>query len=178
MINESLAVARPSGRGELVGRAAATARDSSTAAAAGLLAAAVLVALYLGLVTWGQGLEHAVRLLGDEWYLVGPIAGGFGLQIGLFVRVRQLARRRAAAPTALAASGTGASTAGMLACCAHHVSDVVPLLGLSGATVFLNDYRIAFMAAGLTVNAVGVGVMLRLLQRETRAGGPVGEVCR
>jgi hypothetical protein len=57
----------------------------------------------------------------------------------------------------------------MLACCAHHVSDVLPLLGLSGATVFLNDYRIAFMVAGLAVNAVGVAVMLRLLRREVRA---------
>src|SRR3990170_2368961 len=176
-MNEGLAVARPSSGGELAGRLAARTRDTLTAAAAGLLAAAVLVGVYLGLVTWGQGLEHAVQLLGDEWYLVGPIAGGFGLQIGLFVRVRQLARRRAAASTALAASGTGASTAGMLACCAHHVSDVLPVLGLSGATVFLNDYRIAFMAAGLAVNALGVGFMLRLLRREVAAGRRVGEVC-
>jgi len=174
-MNESLSVARLSSWAEMMGRAVATARDKSTAAAAGLLAATVLVGVYLGLVTWGQGLEHAVQLLGDEWYLVGPIAGGFGLQIGLFVRVRQLARRRSAAPTALAASGTGASTAGMLACCAHHVSDVVPLLGLSGATVFLNDYRVPFMAAGLAVNAVGVAVMLRLLWRETRSTVPAGE---
>src|SRR3990170_3130662 len=176
-MNEGLAVARPSSGGELAGRLAATTRDTLTAAAAGLLAAAVLVGLYLGLVTWGQGLEHAVQLLGDEWYLVGPIAGGFGLQIGLFVRVRQLARRRAAAPTALAASGTGASTAGMLACCAHHVSDVMPILGLSGATVFLSDYRLLFMGSGLAVNALGVGFMLLLLKREARASGRAAEVC-
>ena len=176
-MNESLTVAGPPGGGELAGRTAAAVRDSSTAAAAGLLAATVLVGLYLALVTWGQTFEHAVQLLGDEWYLVGPIAAGFGLQIGLFVRVRQLARRRSAAPTALAASGTGASTAGMLACCAHHVSDVVPLLGLSGATVFLNDYRVPFMVAGLAVNAVGVAVMLRVLRRQMGPVVPAGEVC-
>jgi len=168
-MNESLAAARPMGWAETATRAGAVARESWKAAAAGLLAAGALVGLYLGLVTWGQSFGHALQLLGDEWYLVGPIASGFGLQVGLFVRVRQLVRRRAAAPTALAASGTGASTAGMLACCAHHVSDVLPLLGLSGATVFLNDYRIPFMVAGLAVNAVGVAVMLRLLRREVRA---------
>lgn len=176
-MNEGVAVVRPASGSEPGSAVAAAIRDNSAAAAAGLLAAAVLAGLYLALVAWGQDLTHALQLLGDEWYLVGPIAGGFGLQIGLFVRVRQLVRRQAVASTALAASGTGASTAGMLACCAHHVTDVLPLLGLSGATVFLNDYRIAFMVVGLAVNALGVGVMLRLLRRQSRAAAASREVC-
>ena len=176
-MDDSLAVARPATWGELAGRVGAIARDSWLAAAAGLLAAAFLVGVYLGLVTWGQTFEHALRLLGDEWYLVGPIAGGFGLQVGLFIRVRQLIRQRAAAPTALAASGTGTSSAAMLACCAHHVSDVLPILGLSGATIFLNDYRFAFMAAGLAVNAIGVGVMVRLVMAQTRRSTTEARPC-
>src|SRR3989304_1724361 len=119
LMDGSLAVAAPPAARGLVTGTAASARGGLPRAA-GLLAAAALVGLYIGLVTWGQGLEHSVQLLGDEWYLVGPIAGGFGLQVGLFVRVRQLARRRAAASTALAASGTGASTAGGAARCAPH----------------------------------------------------------
>jgi len=176
-MNESLAIVRPPRWGEMAGRVVASARDVWIAAAVGLLAAALLVGLYLGLVTWGQSLGHAIQLLGDEWYLVAPISGGFGLQVGLFVRVRQLVRQRAVAPTALAASGTGASSAAMLACCAHHVSDVLPVLGLSGATVFLNDYRLAFMAGGLGINALGVALMLALLRREVQAAHRIGEVC-
>ena len=42
------------------------------------------------------------------------------------------------------------------------------MLGLSGAAVFLNDYRLAFMAVGLGMNTIGVAFMLRLLFSEGR----------
>jgi len=131
---------------------------------AGALAGLLLVGLYLGLVTWAQGFGHARELLWDDRYFVAAIATGFGLQVGLFTYLRVILPRRAAASAAgLTAAGTGSSTAAMLACCAHHLTDALPLLGLSGATIFLNDYRIPLMAVGLGVNAAGVAVMLRLV---------------
>jgi uncharacterized protein (DUF302 family) len=54
----------------------------------------------------------------------------------------------------------------MVACCAHHVADVLPLIGLSGAAVFLAQYKIPFMSLGLAMNAVGITVSLRLVRRE------------
>jgi hypothetical protein len=75
------------------------------------------------------------------------------------------ARGGAAAATA---TGTGTSTVAMVACCAHHVTDALPVLGLSGAALFLNDYRIPLMAAGLAVNAAGVLYMARLAIVQTR----------
>ena len=60
---------------------------------AGMLAGAFLVALYLGLVTWAQGFEHARELLWGDRYFVAAIAAGFGIQAGLFVR-RQRAGHR------------------------------------------------------------------------------------
>ena len=53
----------------------------------------------------------------------------------------------------------------MVACCVHHVTDVLPLVGLSGAAIFLNEYRVPFMVAGLAVNGIGVGMMLRVVRR-------------
>lgn len=130
---------------------------------AGALAGFLLVGLYLGLVSWAQGLSHARDLLWGDRYFVAAIAGGFGTQVALFAHVRRLLSRRARGTAAAAtATGTGTSTAAMVACCAHHLTDALPLLGLSGAAIFLNDYRIPFVAAGLAVNAVGVAVMLRL----------------
>ncbi len=137
-------------------------------AGAGALAGLLLVALYLGLVSWAQGWEHARGLLWDDRYFVAAIAGGFGVQVGLFVFLRVVLARRAAGAAGVTAAGTGTSTAAMVACCAHHVSDALPVLGLSGAAIFLNDYRLYLMAAGLAVNAVGVGVMLRLVVVERR----------
>ena len=143
---------------------------------AGALAALALVALYLGLVTWAQGFAHARELLWDDRYFVAAIAAGFGLQAGLFVHLRRLLSRRSRGSAAAAtATGTGTSSAAMIACCAHHATDALPLLGLSGAAIFLNDYRIPLMALGLGVNAAGVAFMLRLVVvqvRRTAAEGP------
>lgn len=136
---------------------------------AGLLAALALVLLYLGLVTLAQGLQHAIDLLWGDRYFVAAIAAGFGLQAGLFVYLRRLLSRRSrASATAGTAAGTGTSTAAMLACCAHHVTDALPVLGLSGVAIFLGDYRMPLMALGIAVNATGVLFMLRLVFRESR----------
>ena len=139
-------------------------------AGAGVLAGLALVGLYLGLVTWAQGFAHARELLWDDRYFVAAIAAGFGLQAGLFVHLRRLLSRRGRGSAAAAtATGTGTSSAAMIACCAHHVTEALPLLGLSGAAIFLNDYRIPLMAIGLGVNAMGVAFMLRLAVVQGRA---------
>lgn len=149
---------------ETAGAQAPISRRAWTApTAAGVLAGLLLVGLYLGLVSWAQGLSHARQLLWDDRYFVAAIASGFGLQVGLFVHVRRGVSRSARGSTAaLTATGTGTSTAAMVACCAHHVTDALPILGLSGVAIFLTDYRIPLMAAGLAVNGVGVAFMLRL----------------
>jgi len=136
--------------------------------AAGLAGMAFLMSLYLGLVTLAQGWQHAVELMwGDRW-LVGAIAGGFGVQVGLYVYLRRLRRRHHAlrSPTALTAAGTGTSSVAMVACCAHHVTDALPMLGLSAAATFLSQYRIPFMLLGIVTNLVGIAIMLRLILKE------------
>lgn len=136
---------------------------------AGVMAGAALVGLYLGLVTWAQGFGHATDLLWGDRYFVAAIASGFGLQAGLFVHVRRLLSLRArGSASAGTAAGTGTSTAAMLACCAHHVTDALPVLGLSGVAIFLGDYRAPLMGLGIAANAAGILFMLRLAFREGR----------
>ena len=53
----------------------------------------------------------------------------------------------------------------MIACCAHHIADLLPFLGASGAAAFLYDYKIWFVLIGVGVNAVGVMVATRRLRR-------------
>lgn len=135
----------------------------------GLLAGLALVGLYAGLVTWAQGPSHALDLISEDRYWVAAIAAGFGLQAALYVYVRGLVSARSRGPAAaVTAAGTGTSSVAMVACCAHHVTDALPGLGLSGAAVFLNDYRVPVMALGLAVNAAGVALMLRMAIRERR----------
>lgn len=137
--------------------------------AAGLAAGLALVALYLLLVSWAQGWAHARDLLWTDRYYVTAIATGFALQAGLFVHLRRLLNMRARASAgAGTAVGTSASTGAMLACCAHHVVDALPLLGLSGLAVFLVDFRLPLMLGGIGVNLAGVLFMLRLVWRQSR----------
>ena len=131
----------------------------------GLFGAGFLVLLYLGIVTWAQGWAHALELLSQDRVFVAAIAAGFGVQIGLYGYLRLVVhpRVRLAMPTAATGVGTGTSSLAMVACCLHHVTDVLPLIGLSGAAIFLNDYRVPFMVGGLAINGMGVVIMLRVV---------------
>jgi hypothetical protein len=131
----------------------------------GLLAALGLVAFYLGIITLAQGWTHALQQLRDDLPFVGAIVVGFGTQVGLFTYLRML-RARAAA-SGMAAS-TGTSTAAMLACCAHHLTEVLPIIGLSGAAVFLNLYKTPMLWLGIGMNLVGIVYLLRQIRRQRR----------
>ena len=60
------------------------------------------------------------------------------------------------------------STFAIAACCAHHVTDVLPILGLTAAATFLTEYRTAFMLVGLGTTLVGIVMMLVILFKERR----------
>lgn len=134
----------------------------------GLLGMAGLLALYLGLVSLAEGWTHAVELLLEDAWIVGPILAGFGVQMGLYTYLKMVAHAAARGTGALAGAGGGTSTAAMVACCAHHVTDVLPLLGLSAAATFLAEYRIPFMMVGLITNLIGIGVIGYLILRQRR----------
>jgi copper chaperone CopZ len=134
----------------------------------GLLGMAGLMVLYLGLVSLAEGWTHAVDLLLEDAWLVGPIMLGFGMQMGLYTYLRTVAQAAARGAGALAGTGGGTSTAAMVACCAHHVTDVLPLFGLSAAATFLAEYRIPFMVVGLATNLIGIGVIGYFIWRQRR----------
>jgi hypothetical protein len=135
----------------------------------------MLAGLYLGIVSWAESPEHALEQFVQDRWIVVPILLGFGVQVALYTVIRL----RLFAP-AIGASGIGgmmgaggtASTVAMVACCAHHVSDALPLLGLTAAAVFLGQYRVTFMLGGLATNLIGIGVMVFLILRERRRISP------
>lgn len=136
----------------------------------GSLAALGLLSFYVGIVTLAEGWYHARELLWEDRFFLGPISVGFGTQIGLYFRLRWLTQRGAGGQASvLAASGTGASGLSMVACCLHHASDVLPLVGLSGAAFFLAQYRLPFMALAIAMNLAGIIYMLRRIRRFGKA---------
>ena len=136
----------------------------------GLGAGLGLVLFYVGVLGLVQGWEHARSLLWQDRYFVLAIASGFGAQWGLFSHLRRLLRHRpGGGATPAAAAGTGTSTVSMVACCLHHLTDVLPVIGLSGAAIFLASYRTPLMALAVAMNLLGIGLMLRLWRKHRSA---------
>lgn len=131
----------------------------------GLLSAVGLLTLYAITMTLLSGWAAAVEQFLALWYLMVPLAVGFGIQVGLYTKLKAKVRERSKGaftpPKAgLAAGGTSAGTA-MLACCAHHATDVLPFLGFSGASIFLTQFQKPILLASLGINIVGIAVMLK-----------------
>ncbi len=132
---------------------------------AGVLGALFLSSVYLGIVTLAQGWQHAVELFWQDKFLVTPIIAGFGTQIGLYTFLKVGLHTTTRGAGAMAGAGGGTSTAAMVACCAHHVTDILPLVGLSAATTFLANSKVPFMPLGLAMNthSVDLGFDLKSL---------------
>lgn len=140
--------------------------------AAGLLGALFLTGVYLGLVSLAETPQHALDLFWEDRLFVVPILIGFGVQVGLFTRLKVGNPEAVAAAGATTAAGGGMSTAAMVACCAHHVADVLPVLGLSAAAAFLAQWKVPFLVVGLVTNLIGIAIMLRALRLVRRHAVP------
>lgn len=134
-------------------------------AAWGAAAASALVLVYLGVLAIANSLEHAIDQFVDLWpWMIGLIAG-FGLQVGLFAYARAATHGTHDARAAGVAASGGTSTLSMIACCAHHLVDVLPAIGLAGAAVFLATYQSVFLLLGVLSNLVGLVYVLGRLRR-------------
>lgn len=135
---------------------------------AGVVAGAALFAIYLGIISLAQGVGHAFEQLSADAGFIALIVAGFGTQMALFVELRAVDRHHRTAAAATAA-GTGTSAAAMLACCAHHLVDLLPLVGLSAMAVFLNAYKTPLFLLGIGMSALGIVVIGRQLHRARQA---------
>jgi hypothetical protein len=138
---------------------------------AGLLGAFFLTSLYFGIVSWAESPKHALEFFWQDRWIVIPILLGFGVQVALYT----ILKKRLFVPVAsvgpsgmLTGAGGTTSTVAMVACCAHHVADVLPILGLTAAAAFLAQYRTLFMLVGLGTTIVGILIMLFILFKERR----------
>lgn len=128
-----------------------------------------LAGLYFGILSWAQGWKYAQEQFSlNRWYVI-PLFLGFGLQTAIYslLRFRLFVPLSSASSTSVLVGANGvASTTTMVACCLHHVTDVLPILGLSAAATFLTRYQRPFMLLALLMNLAGILIMLRILLRE------------
>jgi len=128
----------------------------SNAVLYGTLSGIGLLVFYLGIVSIFQGIEFAFLNLRSLWYLIFPLAGGFGTQIGLYFSIKHTAQL-----TGTVASTGAVSGGSMIACCSHFLLNMIPIAGASGLAIFLVKYQAWFLVVGLISNVLGIGLMLK-----------------
>ena len=141
-----------------------------------LLGSTFIAGVYFGILAWAQGWDSALSIfLPNRWYVI-PIWISFGIQTALYsiLRFRLFIPNTSTGSTGvLMSTSGGTSVTAMIACCLHHVTDVLPILGLSAAATFLTRYQRPFMLIGLGMNMIGVIVMLLVLYRERKKLHPI-----
>ncbi len=147
----------------------------------GTFATLILFGVYILILTVANSFIHALEQFILLWYWMTPLLLGFGLQIGLFVYSKEAiklkkechkaiqdskilpADQKAATVSVTATSGISATS--MIACCAHHVLDVLPILGLSAAAIFLAQYQVFFLVVGIISNSIGINIMIHTIMK-------------
>ena len=86
-------------------------------------------------------------------YLI-PLA--VSVQMGLFRYHRNITTGNIAGSEKMGMAGSATSSLTMVACCLHHVSDILPSVGLIlAASSFLIEYKDAIIILGLFANVAG-----------------------
>ena len=106
----------------------------------GIAAAILLLGIYFSILSIANSFSHAVDQFIEMWYWLLLLVIGFGIQIGLYMYIRMKAREKAAKSTMVATGSV--STGSMIVCCLHHLSDILPIIGLSAAATFLTAYSL------------------------------------
>lgn len=131
----------------------------------GCLASLGLVVFYfifMGLLS--GSLTATLSQFRELWFWIILLSIGLGVQVGLYVRITEILRAAASVKRTMLASGS-VSSVSMVACCAHHLTEVLPFLGLSAVSPFLVSYQVPLLRASLFVNLLGIIVMVKNLRQ-------------
>ena len=135
----------------------------------GALAFGIMLAVYFGALTLVSGWSFTLNQFSEFWHYIVPLAAGFGIQVALFVQLRQVISRSRDSGTVLAASGT-TSTAAMISCCAHYLTNVAPVLGATGLVAFAAHFQVELFWLGLLFNAAGIAYVGNRLLKASKEG--------
>jgi Cu+-exporting ATPase len=121
----------------------------------GALASALLLGAYFVVLTLVSGWEFARTQFAAYWYFVVALAVGFGVQIGLYSYLRRITRHTDASGKVVTVSGA-TSTGAMISCCAHYLTNVLPVLGATGVVALVAQYQVELFWVGLAFNLAGM----------------------
>ncbi len=130
----------------------------------------ILVILFnISIASFAEGsIEKGYRVFLTNGIFVYLIPLAVGIQMGLFRYHRNLISGHAISGSEkMGMAGSATSSLTMVACCLHHVSDLLPTVGLIlAASSFLIQYKDAIVIAGLLANLAGSAYIARAILKD------------
>jgi len=127
-----------------------------------------LLGIYFLVLSAVSGWEFTVNQFFEVWYFVISLSAGFGIQAGLYSYLRKSVHGMSTPGKVVAVSGT-TSTAAMVSCCAHYLTNILPVLGAAGLVTFVAHYQIELFWFGVACNLAGIAYMGNRVVKLTRA---------
>lgn len=129
----------------------------------GFISILILLGVYFLILTLVSGWEFTAEQFIDYWYFILSLAFGFGIQIGLFVYLKNAIHGKNLPKGVLATTGT-TSTLAMISCCAHYLVNILPVLGVTGLLTFVAQYQIELFWLGILSNLLGIAYISRKIR--------------
>lgn len=134
----------------------------------GMLASMILLTVFFLVAGFVSDLAYAKAQFAQYWYFILLLAFGFGIQVGLYAYLKTLIQNASGTGKVLGVTGT-TSTISMISCCAHYLTNLLPLLGIAGIVTFIAAYQSELFSLGIFFNGVGiVYVLYKILQFKKR----------
>ncbi len=130
----------------------------------GIFATILLLSVYFGVLALVSGWGFAMRQFSMFWYFIVSLALGFGIQISLYVYLRELVRDTNGEGGVLGVTGT-TSVVSMISCCTHYLVNILPFLGAVGLVTLAAQYQVQLFWFGLLSNLLGIWYVGRRIIR-------------
>ena len=127
----------------------------------------LLLIIYFSVVSLISGMDFALEQFAKFWFFIVPLSLGFGIQVGLYIYLKNLVGQHGTSGKAVAVSGT-TSTAAMVSCCAHYLANIVPILGVAGFLTVVAEYQVELFWVGLAFNAAGLLYVAAMVIKATK----------
>lgn len=130
----------------------------------GAISMLFMILFYFGLL-WltTKDYLHSFYFFMDKWYLLTPLFIGFAFQMYLFQKLRFIIQENNVKMTVASAGTSGLA---MVACCAHHLADLFPVLGFAGIAIAITKYQDWFLATGVLMNLIGIWYMRSRIKKQ------------
>lgn len=131
----------------------------------GLFGILGILGFYFLVLSLVSGWDYTLVQFNIFKYYILSLAVGFGIQIGLYVYLREEIKETS--KKTVIATGT-TSTMAMISCCSHYLVNILPIIGIAGLVTIVSQYQTQLFWIGILANLLGIFYMVRKILKVGR----------